>query len=877
MSDQETWIVDFADGNREMRDLLGGKGANLCEMTRIGMAVPPGFVITTDACRAHRRTGTLPPGLDDQIDAALARLEARTGRRLGDPSAPLLVSVRSGARFSMPGMMDTVLDLGATGAVVDGLATWGGDWFAWDARRRFVEMFSRVVLGFDEAQLSERVAAAIAAAGVDTERDLSAPQMRALAEELEALVERVHGPMPPDPRDQLLRAVEAVFDSWDSDRARAYRRLEGIDDGLGTAVNVQMMVFGNLDDRSASGVAFTRDPATGERLPYGDFLVRAQGEDVVAGTRAPRPLAEMADEFPHVHAELLEHLDALERHERDVCDVEFTVESDRLWMLQTRIGKRSAAAAVRIAVDMVDEGLIGEAEALRRVRPEQVEQLLHPRFATEPDTVLTTGLAASPGAAVGSVCLSSDEARARGAAGESVILVRVETSPDDLEGMVAAAGLLTARGGLVSHAAVVARGLGRPAVCGASELDVDVRAGEVRVGDIVVRAGDVLSIDGSTGRVVVGAVAVEAASGGPDLERLLGFADRVRRLRVWANADTADDARRALEAGAEGIGLCRTEHQFLGDRLPVVQRLILAAGDDARAAALDELGHLQRADFDALLEVMDGRTTVIRLLDPPLHEFLPDVEELRLRAATGVLEEGEQALLDAAERLEEHNPMLGTRGIRLGVLRPAIYATQVRAIVEAAAGLRARGLDPRPEIMFPLVTTPGELAWGVRLVDAAVAACPGSAADVLRPTVATMIETPRAALCAGELAPMVDAFSFGTNDLTQLTFGLSRDDVQGSYVPHAVEQGLLDADPFEHLDAVVARLVGLAVDEGRAANPSLVTGICGEHGGDAASIAVADRLGLDHVSCAASRIRVARLAAARARLDNGSGHRDASS
>ncbi len=876
MSDQPTWIVDFADGSREMRDLLGGKGANLCEMTRIGMAVPPGFVITTEACRAHRRSGARPAGLDEQIDAALQRLEALTGRRLGDPAAPLLLSVRSGARFSMPGMMDTVLDLGATGDVVAGLAKVGGDWFAWDARRRFVEMFSRVVRGVDEHLLSERVVAAVADAGVETERDLSADRMRALAEDLEALVVRVHGPLPDDPRDQLLQAVTAVFDSWDSDRARAYRRLEGIDDDLGTAVNVQMMVFGNLDDRSASGVAFTRDPATGERVPYGDFLVRAQGEDVVAGTRAPRPLAELAVEFPTVHAELLEHLDALERHERDLCDVEFTVESDRLWMLQNRVGKRSAAAAVRIAVDMVDEGLIDEAEALRRVRPDQVEQLLHPRFAVEPDAILTTGLAASPGAAVGRVSLSSDEARTRGAAGESVILVRPETSPDDLEGMVAAAGLLTARGGLVSHAAVVARGLGRPAVCGASDLDVDTRAGEIRVGDVVVHAGDVLSIDGSTGRVVVGAVALEAASAGPDLERLLEFADRVRRLHVWANADTADDARRALEAGAEGIGLCRTEHQFLGDRLPVVQRLILADTDEARQEALDELARLQRADFEALLEVMDGRTTVIRLLDPPLHEFLPDVEELRLREATGTLGEGEQDLLDAAERLEEHNPMLGTRGIRLGVLRPAIYETQVLAIVEASANLRARGLDPRPEVMFPLIATPGELAWAVRLVDAAVAACPGSAADVLRPTIATMIETPRAALCAAELAPMVDAFSFGTNDLTQLTFGLSRDDVQGSYVPHAVADGLLDADPFEHLDAVVERLVGLAVDEGRAANPSLVTGVCGEHGGDPASIAAAERVGLDHVSCSPSRVRVARLAAARATLFAGDRAHDAS-
>ena len=628
-----------------------------------------------------------------------------------------------------------------------------------------------------------------------------------------------------------------------------------------------MMVFGNLDMRSATGVAFTRDPATGERAPYGDFLVNAQGEDVVAGTRHPEPLAELAIDFSAQHAELLDHLMTLERHERDLCDIEFTIESGRLWMLQTRVGKRSAAAALRMAVEMVDEGLITEDDALRRMNPVQLEQLLHPRFGPGAPAPVTTGLAASPGAAVGEIVLTSEEAVARAAEGRRAILVREETSPDDLEGMVAAAGLLTSRGGLVSHAAVVARGLGIPAVCGAAAMIIDARSRTVTIGDVVLRPGDVVSIDGSTGAVVVGPVDLVVPDADPRVERLLGWADARRTLRVYANADTAEDARRALAAGAQGIGLCRTEHQFLGDRLPLVQRVILSRTPEEEAAALVPLEAQQRADFDELLELMVGRTVVVRLLDPPLHEFLPDIEELRIAEALGTLDADGERLLVAAAALREHDPMLGVRGLRLGVIRPLLYEAQVRALLRAAAARLVVGGDPRVEVMVPLVTTRGELAWAMQLVHRVAGQVERETGVRVPYTTATMVETPRAALHARELAPLVDAFSFGTNDLTQLTFGLSRDDVSATYIPAALAGGLLGTDPFATLDqSGVGRLLDIAVTEGRAAKPDLVTGICGEHGGDPDSIAFAHRLGLTHVSCSASRIKVARLAAARAAL-----------
>ena len=861
------WVMPFADGDASMRELLGGKGANLAEMARIGLPVPPGFIVTTAACREFRAAGEVPAGLFDQVDAALADLEAATGRRLGDPDAPLLLSVRSGAVFSMPGMMDTVLDLGASDATVPGLIAMGDEAFAWDATRRFTELFGRVVLGVESHVFDAVLTDAIAQAGVRDERDLTGAQLADVVARQRAAVEEHGIAFPDDPREQLRLAIVAVFRSWDGARAKAYRRVEGIDDDLGTAVSIQTMVFGNLDLRSATGVAFTRDPATGERTPYGDFLVGAQGEDVVAGTRHPEPLAGLAADFPDQHAELLGHLDTLERHYRDLCDIEFTIEADRLWMLQTRVGKRSAAAALRMAVEMVDEGLITPDEAVARVTPAQLEQLLHPRFGPDAPEALTTGLAASPGAAVGQVVLTADEAVERSADGTPVVLVREETSPDDLEGMVASRGLLTSRGGLVSHAAVVARGLGIPAVCGASALTIDPRARTVTVGDTVIRAGDVISIDGSTGQVVAGEVALVVPEDDPRVDRLLAWADERRTLRVYANADTADDARRALAAGAQGIGLCRTEHQFLGDRLPLVQQVIIARTAEEEAAALAPLEAQQRADFEELLEVMDGLTVVVRLLDPPLHEFLPNVEELRIKEALGTLTAEDEPLLEAAAKLREHDPMLGIRGTRLGVLRPLLYEAQVRALLGAAAALRARGLDPRVEIMVPLIATRGEVVWAMDLIRRVADAVEAEHGAPVPHTTATMIETPRAALRAAAIAPLVDAFSFGTNDLSQLTFGFSRDDVSANYIPAALAGGMLEHDPFRTLDRHgVLRLVDIAVTEGRAAKPDLVTGICGEHGGDPDSIAMCHALGLTHVSCSASRVKVARLAAAQAAL-----------
>jgi pyruvate, orthophosphate dikinase len=870
------YVVSFDEGSADQKQLLGGKGANLAEMTRIGLPVPPGFIVTTDACRSYLELEEVPAGLYDEVEASLRELEEETGRRLGDPESPLLLSVRSGAPFSMPGMMDTVLDLGATPETADGLAAMGDEWFAWDAARRFLEMFGRVVLGVPAEAFDGTVESAVEDAGVDSERDLDVAQLTAVVEAHRKAITDAGETLPDDPREQLKLAIAAVFRSWNGDRARAYRRIEGIPDDLGTAVNVQMMVFGNLGDHSATGVAFTRDPATGENVPYGDFLIGAQGEDVVAGTRAVHHLDDLVDEFPDQHRELLEHLDTLEHHYRDMCDIEFTIEANKLWMLQTRVGKRSATAALRMAVEMVAEGLIDEDEAVRRVTPRQLEALLHPRFAPGSPEPLTTGLAASPGAAVGKIVLSSAEAKERGLAGESVVLVRPETSPEDLEGMVAAAGLLTARGGLVSHAAVVARGYGKPAVCGANELRIDSKAGTVTVGDTVLHADDMISIDGTTGQVVAGEVEVEVPDDDPNVAKLLTWADERRTLHIYANADTADDARRALEAGAEGIGLCRTEHQFLGERLPLIQRVILsgpaatAPGEqtEAEREALVELQEAQFEDFKALFEVMDGKRVVIRLLDPPLHEFLPDLEELHIKEALDEITDHERELMEAAELLAEHDPMLGVRGIRLGVLRPEVYRTQVRAILEAAVACKQAGGDPMPEIMLPLIGTSQELEWGVSLIhDVAKEVLDAADVDVAY-TTATMIETPRSALRAGALSPQVDAFSFGTNDLTQLTFGLSRDDVEATYIPRGLELKLLPVDPFRTLDPDgVGRLVELAVKEGRETNPHLITGICGEHGGDPDSIHLAHKYGFNHVSCSASRVEVARLAAAHAAME----------
>jgi pyruvate, orthophosphate dikinase len=871
------WVVPFSEGRASDKYLLGGKGANLCEMTYIGLPVPPGFIITTDACRAYLEHGAVPETLYDQVMVALADVEQRMGLRLGDQQRPLLFSLRSGAPFSMPGMMDTVLNLGAMPETVPGLISLTGDpKHAWDSVRRFAEMFGKVVLGVDEHVYTEALEAAIAEAGVANEREMTAEQLEAVARGHLAATEAAGATIPDDPHEQLRLGIEAVFRSWDGKRARAYRKVEGIPDDLGTAVNVQVMVAGNLGDDSATGVAFTRDPATGEPVPYGDWLQGAQGEDVVAGIRHPEPLHTMHDAFPEAARELDEHLATLERHYRDLCDIEFTIERGTLWMLQTRVGKRSATAALRMAVDMVDEGLIDEAEAVRRVRPEQLEALLHPRFAEVPGRVgdpdsprlLTTGLAASPGAAVGHITLTADDAVRRAAAGQEVLLVRPETSPDDLEGMVASQGLLTSRGGLVSHAAVVARGFGIPAVCGAADLDIDLKAGTVTVDDVVLRDGDLVSIDGSSGMVVAGAMELVPADDDPRLERLLVWADARRRLRVRANADTADDARRSRQAGAEGIGLCRTEHQFMGERLPLVQQVILSEDEAEEREALVALEARQVKDFTDLLEVMDGLPVVVRLLDPPLHEFLPDLDDLLVADARGELDQKGEKLLAAAQKHREHDPMMGTRGIRLGVLRPALYRTQVRALTTAAAARRQAGGDPHVEVMFPLISTLAELIWAVQLVRDEVAAVTADLGVEVEVTVATMVETPRAALRAGDLAPHVDAFSFGTNDLTQMTFGLSRDDVAGRLMPRELELGLLPADPFRTIDpVVVGELVRQATEAGRASNPELTVGICGEHGGDPASIKLMHTYGLDYVSCSPARLPIARLAAAHAALE----------
>jgi pyruvate, orthophosphate dikinase len=868
----EKLVYAFAEGGKEQKNLLGGKGANLAEMTKIGLPVPPGFIITTDACREYLRAERLPDGLDDEVDAAMERLQEEAGKRFGDAGNPLLLSVRSGAPFSMPGMMDTVLNLGLNDETAQGLAEATGDQrFAWDAYRRFLQLFGKVVLGVPGKTFEDALEKLVAERGVADESGLEADDLQGLVATFKEIIDAESDTgFPQDPREQLGAAIEAVFRSWNGRRARDYRRHEGIPDDLGTAVNVQTMVFGNLgtESDSGTGVAFTRDPATGDADPYGDWLPGAQGEDVVAGIRHTRKLAELADAFPDCHAQLIEVMDTLEGHYRDMCDIEFTIESSTLYILQTRVGKRTAAAALQMAVDMVSEGLIDEREAVTRVTPAQLEQLLHPMFKPGVDyDVLVTGLNASPGAAVGKVVFTADEAQERAEAGETVILVRPETSPDDLHGLIAAQGVLTSRGGLVSHAAVVARGMGKPAICGAADVEIDLDAREFRVGDTVVADGDVISLNGTTGEVVIGEVEVETPEPSGPFSTVLGWADEFRTMGVRANADTAEDAERALEYGAEGIGLCRTEHMFLGDRLPVVQRMILAENDEEEAAALEELQRVQREDFLSLLEKMDGRPVTVRLLDPPLHEFLPDRVELLIEEAKGELDEQGKKLLRAAEHWQEVNPMLGTRGCRLGILRPGLYRMQTKALMEAAVQRKQDGGDPRIEIMIPLVVTVRENrlidGWIREAADEVLSAA-GVELDYL---VGTMIETPRAALTAERIAQVAQFFSFGTNDLTQMTFGFSRDDVEGMIMPTYIEHNLLEVDPFAQLDPLgVGRLVKFAVKEGKAVRPDLHVGLCGEHGGEANSVKLCHEYGLDYVSCSPFRVPIARLAAAHAAI-----------
>lgn len=885
------FVHDFESGNKDLKDLLGGKGANLSEMTNLGIPVPPGFTVTTDACRAYLTESAMPEGLGLEVEDHLRRLEEKAGRRLGDGSDPLLVSVRSGAKFSMPGMMETVLNVGLNDTSVAGLATrTGNPRFAWDSYRRLLQMYGKTVLGLEGDHFEEALEALKDRKQVTGDLDLDADDLKALVATFKEIIRDDSGAdFPQDPHTQLMGAIEAVFNSWNSDRAVLYRRREQIPTDLGTAVNVQVMVFGNSGATSGSGVAFTRDPATGLPGVYGDYLPNAQGEDVVAGIRNTLSLADLEELDKTSYDQLLGIMDQLEKHYRDMCDIEFTIEDGHLHMLQTRVGKRTAQASFRIATGLLDEGLITQDEALLRVTGAQLAQLMFPHFDdTGERTLLGTGMSASPGAAVGRAVFDSDTAVQLAEEGTPVILVRRETNPDDLHGMVAANGILTSRGGKTSHAAVVARGMGRTCVCGAESLDVDVRAKQFTTADgTIVREGDVISIDGSTGEVFAGEVAVTdspvmqyfegevAPDAGDDLiaavHRLMTLADQRRRLRVRANADNAEDALRARRFGAEGIGLCRTEHMFLGERRHLVERLILAESDEARQAVFADLLPLQRDDFVEIFRAMDGLPLTIRLLDPPLHEFLPDQTKLSVKVAVARATGGEfdqdAKMLAAVERLHEENPMLGLRGVRLGIAIPGLFAMQSRAILEAAAIVVEEGGSAHPEIMVPLVGAVEELRKIKQEIALAAHEARVAHSVHLDHLVGTMIELPRAALTAGVLADAADFFSFGTNDLTQTTWGFSRDDVESSFFSRYMEEGILGVSPFETIDRVgVGRLVRIGTDEGRATKPDLKVGICGEHGGDPESVHFFHERRLDYVSCSPFRIPVARLEAGRAAL-----------
>ncbi|MEW2184381.1 pyruvate, phosphate dikinase [Streptomyces sp. XHT-2] len=885
------YVYAFGEGGKDQADLLGGKGANLAEMTRLGLPVPPGFIVTTEACRAYLATGGEPPGLSREISDHLAALERAAGRRLGQRDDPLLVSVRSGARYSMPGMMETILDVGLNDDSVQGLAKSAGDErFAWDSYRRLVQMFGCTVMGVDGALFDQALEDLKRDVGAADDLGLNAGDLAGLVETYKEVIRRETGEsFPQSPAEQLQRAVLAVFQSWNVERARLYRRREHIPDDLGTAVTVQTMVFGNLGPDSGSGVAFTRDPATGRSGVYGDYLANAQGEDVVSGIRNTVPLDELARIAPEAYEELRRHMATLEAHYRDLCDIEFTVERGRLWMLQTRVGKRTAEAAFTIASALADEGLVTADEALERVHGDQLARLMFPRFdASSVGEPLAHGVPASPGAAVGAAVFDSAEAVRRASDGEKVVLVREETTPDDLPGMVAAQAILTSRGGKTSHAAVVARGMGTVCVCGAEEITVDTRGRRFTVGGTVMEEGTVISVDGSAGAVYPGAVPLVDSSvvryfetgERPDplvdaVARAMEHADGVRRLGVRANADTPEDAARARRFGAEGIGLCRTEHMFLGDRRRLVEAMILADSDAERDRALEALLPFQRQDFSGILDAMDGLPVTIRLLDPPLHEFLPDRTELAVRVATaeargGTPDEHDVRLLDAVNRMHEENPMLGLRGVRLGLVAPGLVAMQVRAIAEAVVERRRAGGDPRAEIMVPLIDTVEELRLVREEVDRVLADVSAEAGMPVGCPVGTMIELPRAALTAGLIAEEAEFFSFGTNDLTQTTWGFSRDDVEAAFFSAYLDKGVFTVSPFETVDRKgVGRLVEIAVREGRAARPGLQMGVCGEHGGDPESVHFFHGVGLDYVSCSPYRVPVARLEAGRAALGGG--------
>ncbi|QJC21265.1 pyruvate, phosphate dikinase [Arcanobacterium buesumense] len=895
------YVYNFTEGDKDQKDLLGGKGANLAEMTKLGLPVPPGFTITTDTCRYYLAQNNVPAELDGQVTEAIAGVEEIMGKKLGDPRDPLLMSVRSGAKFSMPGMMETVLNIGLNDQSVEGLATVGNERFAWDSYRRLIQMFGKTVMDIDGDLFADALHGLQDRKGYTGDLDMTTEDLKELVTIFKEIFKKETGQdFPQDPRQQLNLAVVAVFNSWNTDRARIYRRREHIPNDLGTAVNVQTMVFGNMGEGSGTGVCFTRDPSTGDSGVYGDYLENAQGEDVVAGIRNTLSLADLERLDKKSYDELVAIMKKLENHYRDLCDIEFTIQQGKLWMLQTRVGKRTAAAAFRIAKQLVEEGLITADEAVTRVTGEQLTSLLFPQFDKKaPKTLLTRGMAASPGAAVGEIVLNNEQAKTRVAAGASVILVRRETNPDDLEGMVAASGVLTARGGKTSHAAVVARGMGRCCVVGADELLVEEVAGTVSIKgtDKVFKAGDVISIDGTTGEVFDGSVAVtnspvmtyiaqgldEALKVAEDedtkdlvraVDLILTRADNARKLLVRANADTPEDAQRAREFGAQGIGLCRTEHMFLGDRRKLIETVILAKTDEAKQAAFDALLPLQKGDFLGIFEAMDGMPVTVRLIDPPLHEFLPDMTalsvELAVKAAKGEeITEEEQVLLAAVKANHEQNPMLGLRGVRLGLKLPGLIIMQVRAIAEAAAELKKAGKDPRPEIMVPLIGSSREMQIVRDMAEEVLAEVSAEHGIELDLPIGNMIELPRAAMSADTIARESDFFSFGTNDLTQTTWGFSRDDVESTFFNEYFDYGVFGISPFESIDVHgVGAVVEMGVARGRATKPGLKMGVCGEHGGDPASIHFFAEIGLNYVSCSPFRVPVARLEAGRAAISN---------
>jgi pyruvate,orthophosphate dikinase len=890
----QKFVYDFTEGNKDLKGLLGGKGANLAEMTNLGLPVPPGFIITTEACRYYLARAAAPEGLDHEVAGHLAGIEEAMGRTLGDPADPLLVSVRSGAKFSMPGMMDTVLNIGLSDGSVDGLAKQAGnERFAWDSYRRLIQMFGKTVLGVDGDLFDDALDSAKQARGAASDTDLDVGDLRSLTRAYQEIVREQAGrDFPQDPHEQLDLAVKAVFQSWNGGRAVLYRRQERIPANLGTAVNVMAMVFGNVGDDSGTGVAFTRDPATGAQGVYGDYLRNAQGEDVVAGIRNAVPLQNLERIDKASYDRLLYIMDVLENHYKDLCDIEFTIERGRLWMLQTRVGKRTAAAAFRIATQLVDQGLIDMDEALTRVNGAELVRLMFPAFDTSADvTKIATGVSASPGAAVGKVVFDSSRAVELNAAGETVILVRRETNPDDLDGMIAAQGVLTSRGGKTSHAAVVARGMGKTCVCGAEELDVDTQGRNFTApGGITVSEGDVISIDGTTGDVYLGGVPVVPSSVvryfegelPPDssaadeliraVHRIMTHADTRRRLGVLANADTAPDAARARRFGAEGIGLVRTEHMFLGERRQLIENLILAETDEDRQQALAALEVLQTGDFTGILRAMDGLPVTIRTIDPPLHEFLPDLTDLSVKVALegNKATDQEKRVLGEVRRMHEENPMLGLRGVRLDLVIPGLFGMQVRAIAHAAAQLKKEGSNPRPEIETPLVAAVQEMEVARKLTENVLQEVEQETGICLHTPIGTMIEVPRGALTAAAIAGSADFFSFGTNDLTQMTWGFSRDDVEAAFFAKYLQLGIFGISPFETIDREgVGRLVEIAVREGREARPGLVIGVCGEHGGDPDSVHFFHDAGLDNVSCSPFRVPVARLEAGRAAVASG--------